>query len=354
MAEVGESRGSGIASTGAGGEPLIEVRDLAKCFRVPERRPGFRGGVRALFSPAYREVAAVDGVSFTVARGEIVGYLGPNGAGKSTTIKMLTGILHPSGGEVRVGGVSPHRERARNSRQIGAVFGQRSQLLWDLPPRDTFALLRRMYAIPPGQYRDTLAEFAELLGLGELLDRPVRLLSLGQRMRCELAAALLHDPPLVYLDEPTIGLDVVAKERIRAFILRRNRERGTTVLLTTHDLADIETLCRRVIIIDRGTVLYDGALADLRRRFGRRRRVVFSLADGARPDDAAAALTGPGARAEVREDRTVAVSFDPHEVAASDLTRRIVNRFPVADLAVEEADLEQIIKAIYAPDAADA
>jgi ABC-2 type transport system ATP-binding protein len=333
---------------------MIQVRDLAKRFRVPERRPGFWGGVRTLFSRTYREVTAVDRVSFTVGRGEIVGYLGPNGAGKSTTIKMLTGILHPSSGEVLVDGASPHRERARNSRSIGAVFGQRSQLLWDLPPRDTFDLLRRMYAIPRARYRDTLAEFTELLGLGELLDRPVRLLSLGQRMRCELAAALLHDPPLVYLDEPTIGLDVVAKERIRDFILRLNRERGTTVLLTTHDLADIETLCRRVIIIDRGTVIYDGALADLRRRFGRRRRVVFSLADGARPDDAAAALASPEVQAVVREDRAVAVSFDPRVVAASELTRRIVNRFPVADLAVEEADLEQIIKAIYQPEAADA
>jgi viologen exporter family transport system ATP-binding protein len=199
-------------------EAIIHVSNLCKAFRVLKRKPGFLGTLRTIFSTDYEEVRAVSDVSFKIAQGELVGYIGPKGAGKSTTIKMLTGILHPSSGEVAVGGLTPHRERIRNSKQIGVIFGQRSQLLWDIPPRDSFDLMRRMYAIPAGRYRANLELFTEMLDLGELLDRPVRQLSLGQRMRCELVASLLHEPRVVYLDEPTIGLDVVAKDRIREFI----------------------------------------------------------------------------------------------------------------------------------------
>ena len=341
-------------------QPLIEVADLAKTFRVLEKKSGFLGGLRTLFSTDYREVHAVDGVSFTIAPGELVGYLGPNGAGKSTTIKMLTGILHPSGGRVVVDGLVPYRERARNSRRIGVVFGQRSQLVYDLPPRDTFELLRKMYTIPRPRYEANLAHFTELLDLAELLDRPARTLSLGERMRCELVAALLHEPAIIYLDEPTIGLDVVARERVREFIRHLNRERGTTILLTTHDLVDIEQLCRRVIIIDRGTVIYDGSLAEIKRRYGRRRTITFSIlddADGANdvdgalaPERLAAELTtlGEGIAVERREDRSLAVGFDPRRVAASALTRHIVTRYPVADLTVAEPELAAIIREIYA------
>lgn len=329
------------------GTPIIQVTDLTKRFKVLKRRPGFWGGLRTLFSTDYQEITAVDHVSFAVERGELVGYLGPNGAGKSTTIKMLTGILHPTAGQVHVNGLVPHRRRARNSRQIGVVFGQRSQLIWDLPPRDTFELLRKMYAIPRPRYADTLAQFTHLLDLHDLLDRPVRLLSLGQRMRCELVAALLHGPPLIYLDEPTIGLDVVAKERIHEFVLHLNRERGATILLTTHDLSDIETLCRRILIIDQGRVIYDGTLAQLRERYGRLRRVVFSVADHTSTNGMEAALARDGASVEVQEDHTVTVSFNPQIISASELTRQIVNSFPVADLTVEEVELERIIKEIY-------
>jgi ABC-2 type transport system ATP-binding protein len=192
---------------------IIHVSNLSKAFRVLKRKQGFLGSLRTLFSSDYEQVQAVQDISFAIAPGELVGYIGPNGAGKSTTIKMLTGILHPSSGEVVVAGLTPHRERIRNGKQIGVIFGQRSQLLWDLPPRDSFDLMRRMYAIPADRYQSNLALFTELLDLGALLDRPVRQLSLGQRMRCELVASLLHDPKVVYLDEPTIGLDVVAKDR---------------------------------------------------------------------------------------------------------------------------------------------
>jgi ABC-2 type transport system ATP-binding protein len=213
-------------------DAIIHVANLSKDFRVLKRKPGFMGGLRTLFSSDYETVHAVHDISFTIAPGELVGYIGPNGAGKSTTIKMLTGILHPSGGQITVAGLRPYRERIRNGKQIGVIFGQRSQLLWDLPPRDSFDLMRRMYAVPRDRYQANLALFTELLDLGAILDRSVRQLSLGQRMRCELVASLLHDPQVVYLDEPTIGLDVVAKDRIREFIQHLNQQRGVTIVLT--------------------------------------------------------------------------------------------------------------------------
>lgn len=333
--------------------PLIVVQDLTKTFQVARKKAGPLGGLRTLFSRDFDQIPAVGGINFDIAPGELVGYLGPNGAGKSTTIKMLTGILHPSGGCVTVGGVVPYRERIRNSRQIGVVFGQRSQLVYDLPPRDTFALLRRMYAVPQQRYDDNLAEFTELLDLSAILDRPVRLLSLGERMRCEIVAALLHEPQLLFLDEPTIGLDAEAQERVRGFIRRINHERGTTILLTTHDLVDIESLCRRVIVIDRGVVVYDGLLSALRRHYGRERTLTFTLLDDAEPLTAEALLAelstlGAGIAVEGREARSFAVRFDPQEVAAATLTRHLVNRHPIADLAVAEADLAMIIRELYA------
>jgi len=329
--------------------PIVRVTDLSKTFRTLKRKPGLVGAIRNLFSTDYEEIKAVDHISFEIAPGELVGYIGPNGAGKSTTIKMLTGILHPTAGQVVVDGLVPQRERVRNSKKIGVIFGQRTQLLWDIPPTDSFELMRKMYAIPTAQYQANLKQFVELLALGELMKRPVRQLSLGQRMRCELVASLLHDPKIVYLDEPTIGLDVVAKERIREFILHLNQARRTTILLTTHDLTDIERLCRRVIIIDKGQLIYDGTLAEIKRRYGRRRRVVFSLADGASIDGLTTSLeqVGPGLQTQMRGDGGVVVSFDPQQVAATTITRHIVNNYPVADLSVEEANLEAIIREIY-------
>jgi ABC-2 type transport system ATP-binding protein len=330
-------------------EAIIHVANLSKVFRVLKRKPGLLGGLRTLFSNDYEEVRAVHNVSFAIAPGELVGYIGPNGAGKSTTIKILTGILYPSSGDVSVAGLTPYRERTRNGRQIGVIFGQRSQLLWDIPPRDSFDLMRRMYAIPPDRYRANLALFTELLGLDALLDRPVRQLSLGQRMRCELVAALLHDPNVVYLDEPTIGLDVVAKDRIREFIQHLNKQHGVTIMLTTHDITDIEKLCKRVIIIDKGQVIYDGSLSAIKQRYGRRRRAIFATMDGATPADIAEELValGEGIQVAPGDEGKVVVTFDPHSVPVSELTRTIVNQHTVADLAVEEADLEGIIREIY-------
>jgi len=245
-------------------DTIIYTRELRKTFRVSRRRPGLLGGLRSLFNPIVDEVLAVDGVNISIARGEMVACLGPNGAGKSTTIKMLTGILVPSSGTAEVFGMQPHRQRRAVAQRMGVVFGQRTQLWWDLPLRDSFDLLRYIYRIPPRRFAHNMAIFADLLELGEFIDTPVRQLSLGQRMRGDLAAALLHDPEVLYLDEPTIGLDVVAKHRVRSFLQELNRERGVTVLLTTHDMSDVERLCSRLLIIDHGRLLYDGSLEAMR------------------------------------------------------------------------------------------
>ena len=258
-------------------QPLIDVHDLERTFDVRRKVEGRRRRVARV------RVVAVHDLTFSVAAGEMVGYIGPNGAGKSTTIKMLTGILVPTGGRVRVAGLDPSRDRVELARRIGVVFGQRSTLWWDLPLRDSFDLLQKMYRIPPAATARTSTRFVELLDLGDQLDTPVRQLSLGQRMRGDITAALLHDPEVLYLDEPTIGLDVVSKGRLREFLRALNAERGTTLLLTTHDLQDIEALCDRVIVIDHGTSVYDGSLAGLHAQGGSTRTLVVDLVDEAPP-----------------------------------------------------------------------
>jgi len=325
---------------------MISARELVKVFRTPTRYPGRFGALRTLVTRRYVERVAVDRVSFTIEAGELTGYIGPNGAGKSTTIKMLTGILEPTSGEVDVAGIVPWRRRARNALNIGVVFGQRSQLWWDLPLIESFELVARMYEVDDDRYRSTLARFRDLLALDDFIETPVRQLSLGQRMRGELTAALLHDPRVVYLDEPTVGLDAVAKERIRSFIDEINRDRGTTVILTTHDLADVERLCRRVILIDHGRVLFDGSVEQLKGTYAPYRELDVQL----RPDGA---ITGPAIGdtpgIEILEGgpMQLRLRFDPSTVRVDELIGEVARRYPVRDLSVNEPTLEAVVRELY-------
>jgi ABC-2 type transport system ATP-binding protein len=314
--------------------PQIELERVSKQFTVRVRHGRLRRQRRL--------VRAVDELSFAIEAGEAVGYVGPNGAGKSTTVKMLTGILVPSAGSVRVDGLEPARRRVELARRIGVMFGQRVQLWWDLPLRDSFELLRHLYRVPAARHRETLRACEDLLELTPFLDTPVRQLSLGQRVRGELTAAVLHRPRILFLDEPTIGLDVVAKVRVREFLAQVNRERGVTVLLTTHDLADIEQLCRRMLIIDHGRLVYDGDIETLRRRYGDERTLVVDLEEAASPLDVEGAqvvrVDGPRQWLRFRRD----------EVTAARLTAEVAARAPLVDLTIEEPDIEEIVRRIYA------
>jgi ABC-2 type transport system ATP-binding protein len=303
--------------------------------------------VRTLFTREYVETSAVDGISFAVEAGELIGYIGPNGAGKSTTIKMLTGILVPTSGELDVAGLVPWRQREANALNIGVVFGQRSQLWWDLPLIESFELVARMYRIGPERYRRNLARFREILGLDDFIETPVRQLSLGQRMRGDLTAALLHDPRIVYLDEPTVGLDVVAKDAIRTFVAEINRERATTVILTTHDLADVERLCRRIILIDEGRVLFDGTVERLTATFAPYRVLVVHLA-GEVAETGSPALELGGVELTHREPGALWLRFDPGIIAAPALIGEVVRRFEVRDLSIVEPELESVVREMYA------
>lgn len=322
-------------------EPIIVAEDLRKEFRIARRQPGTLGALRSLFVREYETRVAVDRVSFQVQRGELVGYIGPNGAGKSTTIKILTGILVPTGGRARVRGLVPYEQRVRNARQIGVVFGQRTQLWWDLPAIESFELLRHVYGVSEALYRQNMAMFGDILGLGDFLHVPVRQLSLGQRMRADLAAALLHNPEVVYLDEPTIGLDVVAKDRMRNFIRQINQERGVTIILTTHDMQDVEKLCSRMILIDHGRVVYDGPVADIKRQFGRYRMLVVDL------DNASVEVAVDGAETVRRQNGRVWLRFDRTQVSAADLISRVAGQYGVVDLTIEEPEIEGIVARVY-------
>lgn len=319
--------------------PIIVADKLEKTYRVPVRKGS---AMRTLVSRDMRDVQAVDRISFTIAPGEMVGYVGPNGAGKSTTIKMLTGILVPSGGQVRVAGLDPTRQRRTLASRIGVVFGQRTQLWWDLPLIESLELLRFVYKVPEAQFAVNFAAFREVLDLDEFLQTPVRQLSLGQRMRGDLAAALLHDPDILYLDEPTIGLDVVAKGRIREFLLQINRERGVTVLLTTHDMADIAHLCARMMIIDHGHLLYDGSVEAIRERFGTERTLVVDL-----ETDEPGPLAGLPAE-EIRADGLRRwLLFRRADVTAAELIAAVSARYRIRDLTIEEPQIEDIVRRIY-------
>ncbi|MEB1805792.1 MAG: ATP-binding cassette domain-containing protein [Bacillaceae bacterium] len=327
----------------------IEVRELRKEFKSYSSRSGLAGAFRDLFTRNYKILAAVDGISFEVKKGEMVGYIGENGAGKSTTIKMLTGILTPSAGEVVVNGMNPHKERERFVRTIGVVFGQRSQLWWDIAVQESFRLLKKVYNIPDEQYEPHIKEIIETLDLEPLLDKPVRKLSLGQRMRCELAAALIHNPPLLFLDEPTIGLDVLVKLKIREFLKRINERFNTTILLTTHDLSDIEALCERVIMLDEGKIIYDGSLADLKGNWGKGKEIQFQFDEVVSKTSLVEKTEGLGFPIEWKQgDReNVWAAIVSQEEAVSQIISLIASHFKLSDMRINEVSTEEIIRNIY-------
>lgn len=320
---------------------MIHVSELSKIFRISKYHRGTLSTLRNFLTRDYNLVHAVDGISFQIDAGELVGYLGPNGAGKSTTIKMLTGLLVPTSGEVQINNFVPWRDRKKYVAGIGVVFGQRTTLWWDLPVIESFELLQHIYHIPADRFKANLKEYRELLDLDVFINLPVRTLSLGQRMRADLCAALLHDPVLLFLDEPTIGLDVIAKERIRQCILRINQSRGTTIILTTHDLSDVEKLCDRVMIIDHGRLLFDGLLNSLRDRFGGKRKLVVDFAE--EYDE----YSTHAAEIEKREGTRVTYIFERDQITASELIGLISSKYRIKDLQVQEPDIEATIRRIY-------
>ena len=326
--------------------PIIEVRDLSKEFRTFRRREGVWGALQNLFVREYITVHAVERVSFSIEPGEMVGYIGANGAGKSTTIKILTGILVPTSGHVMANGYVPYRDRRRYTRRIGVVFGQRTQLWWDIAVIESFKLLKEIYEISAADYERRLGVFGEILGLKDYLHTPVRKLSLGERMRCDLAASLLHNPPLLFLDEPTIGLDVVAKDHIREFLKEVNRTERTTVLLTTHDLSDIEELCRRILIIDKGKILFDGDLKEMKKRLAKFNQVKFFLKDRAQVAKLSLIATD-GISCDRVDELTYLMRFDRNQHSSAEVIRNLVNTLEVRDIIVEEEPIEDIVKRIY-------
>jgi len=321
--------------------PQILVRDLTKRYRIAERDAGAFGALKGLFHRRMRDVEALDRISFTLEAGELLGFIGPNGAGKSTTIKILSGILRPTSGEVVIDGLVPYEDRIRHVARIGVVFGQRTQLWWDLPVIEGFDLLAAIYRVEPARYRATRDELVALLKLERLLDQPVRQLSLGQRMRAEICAALLHEPSILFLDEPTIGLDAPAKLAVREVVQRLNRERGVTVLLTTHDMHDIEALAERVIVIGHGRILADSPFERLRAEGLAERRVYIEFAEDA-PE---LALAGVEVRA--REGRSLELAFDPAKTSAPALIARIAAEHAVTDIHVEQPAIEEVIARFY-------
>ncbi|PTM53278.1 ABC transporter ATP-binding protein [Desmospora activa] len=321
---------------------MIEVKNLQKTFQVPITQPGIFGSIRSLFSRQHRRVKAVQNISFSVETGECVGYIGPNGAGKSTTIKMLSGILHPSDGTVTVMGHSPQQERSIVARHMGIVFGQRTQLWWDLPLRDSYEILKQMYQLSEMDFQRFLRRYDDLLGIGSFIDTPVRKLSLGQRMRADLAAALIHDPTVLFLDEPTIGLDVVAKNRIRTFLQTMNREQKKTILLTTHDMDDIESLCQRVIVINHGTIILDGTLDALRQRIGLPSELLLQFAT--------TPTVTPIPEVEhidLQAENRVLIRYDRARITVPTILDFTRHWGETVDIQMQEPSIESVVETIY-------
>ncbi|GAB7389331.1 ATP-binding cassette domain-containing protein [Bacillaceae bacterium] len=328
---------------------MIEVKNLVKEFKVHQSREGLLGAFRDLFNRDYKLIRAVDDISFEVQRGEFLAYIGENGAGKSTTIKMLTGILSPTSGSIKVNGYIPYKQREQYVRTIGVVFGQRSQLWWDIGVIESFHLLQKVYRVDPVQNKPWMERIIEELGISDILHQPVRKLSLGQRMRCELAAALLHKPDIVFLDEPTIGLDVLVKQRIRDFLKSINETEKTTILLTTHDISDIEALCKRVIVLDKGKIIYNGTLDQLKEKWGKGKEVVFYFAERVRPDVIRAVTRDIHAEVEVENEYTVRFFVQNGQESVTALLNRVItNGSAIKDVKILEANTEEIVRRIYA------
>ena len=323
---------------------IISVKNLSKTFKKPIREEGLKGMIKALFSREYEEVRAVDGISFDIAEGEIVGYIGANGAGKSTTIKMMCGILHPTGGSVTVDGMDFEKNRQKINRTMGVVFGQKTQLWWDIPLIETFKILKSIYEVSDEDYEERFEYLCELLDMKPFLTQTVRSLSLGQRMRADFAAALIHSPKIVYLDEPTIGLDVLVKDKIRSAIKELNKKYNITVILTTHDMKDIEELCNRIIIIDKGKILYDGTLANIKYRFGNIKTVF--IPSNVELDESA--LTDKFGKVKIEEDGDRrAIKFSQSEVDLDDMLLFLINTYHIKDFKIEDISIEDITKQLY-------
>jgi len=329
---------------------MIEVTNLTKEFVKYEKEKGLKGLLKGFFNAKKVVNKAVDNVSFSIMEGEMVGYIGANGAGKSTTIKMLTGILTPSSGEVRVNGIIPYKDRVPNAKNIGVVFGQRTQLWWDLPLSESFLILREIYEIPQKEYDERMNFFNEILNLNEFIKSPVRTLSLGQRMRADIAASLLHNPKVLYLDEPTIGLDVNAKQKMRDAIKLMNQTYKTTVILTTHDLDDIQEMCNRILIIDKGCIIYDGSLQEIKDKYGTTKRIEFEVKDELleeKMDFASVFDIDPSELEITREDKKLSIVFPKHKISVAQMTEEILRRFDVQDISIFDANIERIVAKIY-------
>ena len=327
---------------------MIKVENLTKEFKMSKKYPGFKGAIKSFFSNEYTHKLAVDSISFEIHEGEIVGYIGANGAGKSTTIKMMTGILTPTSGNVTVNGLVPYEEREKNAKNIGVVFGQKTQLWWDLPISETFTLLKDIYDVSDEDFEERMKFLKELLGLEEFFLNPVRTLSLGQRMRADLAAALIHNPKIIYLDEPTIGLDVVVKEKVRQAIKDINEKYGTTIILTTHDLDDIEELCNRIIVIDKGKKIYDGEIQGIKDKFGYLTTVEAQIKGNISVEDLKfkEIVEDDDFKVEIKENK-LAVTFNRNKISSGDIISEVIKEVKVIDFVVKETSIEDIVKKIY-------
>lgn len=331
---------------------VISVRNVTKQFKTPKKFPGFKGAIKGLFTHEYTVKTAVNDINFDIEEGEIVGYLGANGAGKSTTIKMMTGILTPSKGKIEINGIVPYEQREKNAMNIGVVFGQRTQLWWDIPLNETYTLLKNMYDIPQKDYEERYNFLDNVLGLNEFIMQPVRTLSLGQRMKADIAAALIHNPKVIFLDEPTIGLDVVVKEKVRKAIREINRKYNTTIILTTHDLHDIEELCNRIIVIDKGSKCYDGNMKNLKEQFGYLSNITVRLQDFSNitKEQVSSLFDGMKHSDEFniqKNENSFVITFNKKFCTVSDIMQRLFKNFQVADFVVQETGIEEIVKKIY-------